>query len=418
MNPVTTRTDPTGRSFVSYRRSRLSEIERLIPLLHEHGIPTWQDKRNLASEPTIEAIREALESPSTSGAILWLSADVASSQVILQEEAPRILRRARANEGFTSKLCLADGLAFGDAATILKMPASMEDPSRAWNLRPIDGNPASDAALLGVARAALARRLGVIHSRLAPGEPLRIAFHAHASARPAFELGYALAVDWTPHFRLRHSEVDLWNSRLLPALSSIVEAIRASAPRRGVVAEGHISIASAFALGRAFMEPSGLAFTWKQLPRGELWTLGHSTAESGFTSDLVSQDPSAAALAILVSISANVEPAVVATTLPGFRAILRVRPSGGQSTANIANAAQASHVARLIGDEIRRARQVYPVIRKTHLFYSGPVGVAAMIGQQLNAVGPVQLYEHSQAPDDAVGTYLPAALLCDTIASR
>ena len=130
----------------------------------------------------------------------------------------------------------------------------------------------------------------------------------------------------------------------------------------------------------------------------------------------MSQDASATALAVPVSIRGNVEPAVVATqgSLPSFRAILRVQPSGGHGTANITSPAQASQVARLVADEIRRARQVYPVIRKTHLFYSGPVGVAMMIGQQLNAVGPVQLYEHRQTPDDAVGTYAPAALLCDT----
>jgi hypothetical protein len=416
MSPVIPKTDPTGRCFVSYRSTRLSEIERLIPCLHEHGIPTWQDRKNLASEPTIEAIQKALDCPSTSSAILWLSEDVATSRVILDEEAPRIVRRARASDGFTAKLCLANGLEFAAASGILKMLGSLESPSKTWNLRPIDGDPATDEAILGVARAALSRRLAAIHAALPPGEPLRIAFHAHAQARPAFETGYALMVDWTRHFQLRHASSDAWSGQMLPALATIVDAIRTAAPRRAVLAEGFVSIASAFAIGRSFMEPCGIPLTWRQLPKGDEWTLSSSRSDPGFSAKLASQDVSASALAVLVSIRGNVEPAVVAsgTTVPAFRAILLVQPQNGQATAHLENSEQASHLARLVADRIREARSTYAGIRTTHLFYSGPVGVAMMIGQQLNALGPVQLYEHRQTPEDAVGSYVPAALLCDS----
>ena len=36
-------TDPTGRSFLSYRRSRSEECARLIASQRERGIPTWRD---------------------------------------------------------------------------------------------------------------------------------------------------------------------------------------------------------------------------------------------------------------------------------------------------------------------------------------------------------------------------------------
>lgn len=38
-------TDPTGRSFLSYRRGRKDEAALLIAAQHDHGIPTWQDTR-------------------------------------------------------------------------------------------------------------------------------------------------------------------------------------------------------------------------------------------------------------------------------------------------------------------------------------------------------------------------------------
>lgn len=400
---------------MSYRRSRVGEVERLIPALHEHGIPTWQDRKNLASEPTVEAIQKALGCHATAGAILWLSSDVAKSDIILQEEAPKIIKRARSGDGFTAKLCLANSLGFGDAAKILQMPGSIEDPSKSWNLKPIEGDPATDTAIVGVARAALARRLSVIHSMLPQGAPLRLALHAHAQARPAFELGYAIHVDWTAHFQHRHAPAAAWTERLVPALSAIVDAIRTSAPKRAVVAEGYISLTAAFALGRAFMEPSGISLTWKQLPKGDEWALHHADTTSPLGAQLASHDASAADLAVFVSVRGLVEPAVRASmpNLPPFRAILRIEPPDGLGNAHIKTTAEASTVARLVSAEIRKARATYPVIKRTHLFYSGPVGIAMMIGQQLNAVGPVQLYEHHQTPDDAVGTYKPSALLCD-----
>lgn len=38
-----------------------------------------------------------------------------------------------------------------------------------------------------------------------------------------------------------------------------------------------------------------------------------------------------------------------------------------------------------------------------HLFLACPVGLAVLIGQLVNALGPVVLYEHDDS--DAIGTY-------------
>lgn len=411
----TFQTDPTGRWFVSYRRSRLSEIERLVARLHKVGVPTWQDRTNLASEQTVEAIAESLESAETAGAIIWLSKDVALSPIILQEEAPRILKRARARNGFAAELCLADGIGYDEASGILEMPASLEDTSAVWNLRCVSENPASDSDIDSVACTVLARRVAAVHRFLPQGEPFPISIYAHARAHPTFVLGCGLLVDWTHCFNGRHAPAEMWPSRLLPALDDIVAAVRIHAPRRSIMAEGFMSIATAVALGRALMEPSGIPFAWKQLPRGQVWSLAASSEDSGFDVESRSQVVSATDLALLVSVRGNVEAAVVASkgSLPPFRAIVHVRPRTDQPTVDLVEAGQAAHVARLVGNALRDARHKYPAIKRTHLFYSGPVGVAAMIGQQLNAVGPVQTYEHQQTSDDGIGRFVPAALLCD-----
>lgn len=75
-------TNPTGCSFLSYRRSRLHEAELLIQAQHELGIPTWQDVKDLDEGPTESAIREVLNNPNTANAILWLTPEVQDSDFI------------------------------------------------------------------------------------------------------------------------------------------------------------------------------------------------------------------------------------------------------------------------------------------------------------------------------------------------
>ena len=283
-------TDATGRCFISYRRSRLAEIERLASLLHEHGVPTWQDIKDLAAEPTEEAIKRALDDPTTGSAVLWFTADVAESPIIKQVEAPRILRRLRNADGFCGMLALADGLDYDDASSVLDIPGSLEDVSKAWSLQSVEGDPATDDSLVALTRDILKRRVAAVHRQLEKNAPFAIAINAHALATPGFEPGYALAIDWTRHFELRHTSTTVWTERLLPAIQRVVETIRREAPRRRVVAEGHVYLSSAFALGRAFMEPRGLSIGWRHLPSGDVCTLSEEMVESGFRAELVLTD--------------------------------------------------------------------------------------------------------------------------------
>ena len=58
---------------------------------------------------------------------------------------------------------------------------------------------------------------------------------------------------------------------------------------------------------------------------------------------------------------------------------------------------------------IKSARSTWREIQCTHLFLAVPAGVALMIGQLANTLGPLQTYEH--LPVDAVGRYRPAVRL-------
>lgn len=61
---------------------------------------------------------------------------------------------------------------------------------------------------------------------------------------------------------------------------------------------------------------------------------------------------------------------------------------------------------------VRAARGKYRPIETVHLFMAVPVGLAVMIGQFLNTLGSVQLYEHREV--DATGVYEARVKVCPT----
>lgn len=413
---LTRTTDPTGKCFLSYRRSQLEPVERLARCLREHGVPTWQDIDNLGSEPTIEALGAALDDSCTAAGLLLLSKDVAQSPVVLQEEAPRILRRARSRDGFRGHLVLSDGVDYGDVTSILDLPGSLEDPSKTWNIIKPPVGCSSDQFALHVAERVLNDRLSDLHQHLTRTDPLRIRMYAHAQAKAAFEPGIALALDWCDRYRHRHAPPTVWNDHLAPTVERVKNAIRSRCPGRRVVADGHMTIATGLLLGRAFVETTGVGLSWVQLPSRAVWSLDVSPEESAMVAELASLDVRGADLAVLVSVRGNVEPAVKATAgLPAFRAILRIGAADDSGMVDLTTPGRATHAARLIGNQLRLARQKYPVVQRIHLFLSGPAGLAMMVGQQLNAVGPVHTYEHNQSTG-GVGVYEAAAVLSDPVA--
>src|SRR5688500_9019360 len=112
-------TDPVGRVFVSYRRTRAAEVAELLRALHDRGLPTWLDTRNLAAEPTGDGLRRVLQDPATGGAVLYLSPEVADSPTIREIEAPSIMRRHARDDAFWVQPVAAGGLDYPGAADVL-----------------------------------------------------------------------------------------------------------------------------------------------------------------------------------------------------------------------------------------------------------------------------------------------------------
>ena len=244
-------TDPTGRSFLSYRRSRVNEARLLIEAQRDIGIPTWQDLSDLAEGHTDALLREALAADTTANAACWITPDVEKSDVITRTELPCILKRIEQNDSFFMVPVAAGGLGYEDVTRVVGTYLGIHDLSQ-WNVRKAASDPitANDAA--GMARHVLKRRVEEISKHLPAGDPLRLVLNTRK--KPAFEPGVALSLDWTHRFDGRLANPpDTWKEQLLPALETVAQNCEQHAPGRRIIAEGLCSLPAAVALGSAFL---------------------------------------------------------------------------------------------------------------------------------------------------------------------
>lgn len=403
-------TDPTGRSFLSYRRLRSDEAALLIAAQHDHGIPTWQDTQNLGSVPTEDEIRRTLADPTTASAVLFITPEIEASPIIRNVEIPKVIQRAEAGDGFFVVPLAAGGLNYARAANISSNYLSAQNLAD-WNMHRVAAPTLTADHAAEIARRVLTQRMQAVHHHLPPGTPLRVGFFVRRP--PPFEPGIALTLDWSPRFTGKEAPPPVWRDTLLPSLSQIADAIRQHAPGRDVEAFGIPTLPAALALGCAFMSTTGIGLSWRQLTTGrpdQLWTLSATRQESGFKARTWSKHPGARDLAVLVSVADNTEPLFAACqcNLPPLRALVHIQPSGSYPH-SAASPGEAADIAFKAQDAMRTARRDYGNLGTVHLFIAAPAGLAVLIGQLLNTFGAVQTYEHVAA--DGSGHYRPAVLL-------
>ncbi len=404
-------TDPTGRSFLSYRRTRLNEAKLLIEAQHDIGIPTWQDLSELDEGHTDALLRETLAANSTANAVCWLTPEVEKSVVITRTELPGILKRIDQNDGFFMVPVAAGGLDYEDVTHIAGTYLGVHDLGQ-WNVRKVSSDPISAQDAAAVAHQVLKRRIETVSPRLQEGEPLRLVLNTRK--KPAFEPGVALSLDWTHRFdgRVAHPP-ETWSEQLLPALETVAQICERYAPGRHILAEGLCALPAAVALGSTFLTTRRLSLAWRQIsPKRppEIWSLKEQPEPSGFTVQVRNGNVSGNDLALLVSVASNVEPAFAASRLqlPVFRGMVVVTKPGNYPH-DIDKPGQAVDIVGLIGEGLRQARDSLQPRGTIHLFLAVPAGLAVMIGQTLNTFGSIQTYEH--VGTDAVGVYQPAAVL-------
>ena len=408
MNNLPKHGEPTSKVFISYRRSRVTEIAALVSALRERGVPVWQDLSDLATTHTEEALKTVLESSDVSGAIIWLTPDVEQSDVIRKIEIPKIVHRETAAAGFFVVPVLAGGLDYKDVEKICGPFIGAENLG-AWNLMRLTNDPAAKTDVQDVSKKTLNRRLAELNRSLPENAHIDVNFYARVPppAKPV-----ALTIDWRHHFQGRHAAEADWENILLPALEEIATAIGTHANSRTCIFRGKVPLSAAFSLGATIPSTRGIKAEWVQeFPSGETqaWSLSAARLASGFTSTSRGSDASGRDIAILISVTQDVENAfgLSKASLPTFRAILKIS-NQGVTTTQLGSPGEAMDIASVVRDAVLAAKREYPDAGGLHIFMAVPAGAAFLIGQLSNTFGPIQLYELDQTTA-AIGTYRPSA---------
>ena len=384
---------------------RAPEVSDLGRKLKVRGIPLWVDISDLGPGSTEEQIVAALEDEGCACGVAWVTPELADSAVIRRIEVPRMVLRARRRDGFFALMAVAGGLDYPDAAKVAAENLGTDD-LKFWNMHKVDGDPAPASELDRLADVVLRQRLVAVLTTLSPAEPLRVGLWVRR--RPPNDGSGALEMDWHESFSGRNASVGAWEAELLPALRSVHAEVARSEADRGVVAHGHPTLAAAVALGRAFPAVAGIQLAWEQVAADSsrtCWSLSAPPEPAGYEVIARGIDPGGEGLAVVVSVMHEAALAFGATIgLPPMRATVEVAlPAGG--TREPLTAGGARQLAHDIATAVRRSKIDYQGVREIHLFLACPVGLAVMIGQLFNAVGPMTVYEH--VDDDIVGHYRP-----------
>jgi hypothetical protein len=369
-------------------------------------------------------LQRILADPEVADAILWITPEVEGSDVIRQVEAPAIVRRGREDDLFFALPVAAGGLGYEEAAELLSDHLGAEDLST-WKILVLGDDDLAEEegrralthrGALRVAERVLRRRLAVLHRSLENADdPLRVRVFTYAA--PGFESGWALSLDWHQHFDYRIAAPGAWDTVLLPRLRAVRRAIDKKAAGRPVELSGRCSNTAALALGRTFTSLAPVQCTWSQWSSkrpAQVWHQGAEREATGFRARTSGGSLKADGLAVLFSITEDVETAFGKSKadLPDFRAILRIGPPPNQAGKfepfDIQSPGQALDIVEIAVEAIRAARREYPV-SAIHLFPSIPGGIAFLLGQRLNTLGPVQTYEVREP--DSIGKYRPEVLL-------
>lgn len=221
--------------------------------------------------------------------------------------------------------------------------------------------------------------------------------------QPDYEL------DWSAYFdhpTRRVPDPETWDEVLLPELRKLEQTISQTTDCRQIRLRGSLCLSAAFAFGHVFSVAGGYRLEIQH--RMQAWR--SETPPDPDCHLEIQEEPitdSAADLLIVLSVTGDARPQVldyVQMQEMRFRAHVYMWPAGGAHDYSVQGASQASALARQARLELRRALGAYRP-KTTHLFYFGPQSLAVLIGQKLNACGPIQLYEY-QDPG-----YTPSCLL-------
>lgn len=222
-------------------------------------------------------------------------------------------------------------------------------------------------------------------------------------------------LDWTAHYKLQGKSVpeqSIWDNILFPELKQVKNQMRQIVGLEYIEVQGRASLAAMLALGYTFPAVDGFQFQTEQISGSNKATWKSNEPPS--TLRFRVEEPSAenvepkAELLIAFSITGLAKSDINILRTESFQPFFLVycEPECGAGDTAITSNADATALARHAREIMQHYIKKFGAT-KTHLILYAPQGFCLFLGQKLNALGEIIVYERRSQGGYQVGVVLP-----------
>ena len=382
--------------FLSYSRDNFQEITTIARVMKTYGVRTWQDLRDLGTGLSEVRIRNAIRNE-TAGLLFYSTTESVSSDFVKQVELAEAQTAHRKDPDYF--IVPVFRLPISDTNARLKDALTM--PISGFNGAIVDTDAGPQATRDAAHHAAelILRRL-VLHSC----DPLPIGLSSKRASPP----DVSLDLDFIPFFSDGLPPEVEWNTDFPRALDRVKSAlVDRSLTRLRLRSFAHLSLGLLF--GFVFRERTGFRLDIEQATGGlepAVWSTSEEPVAHGVSMTEQPAHLGSRNLVVKLNLVAPDHTSIAAYAGRSgltYRVLLDVTPP---AYPYVISGGQAVRIARDLADSIKRIHAQYGT-NSVHLFAAVPLGLATMIGYNLNACGSVQCYEF----DNASRQYHPSCLL-------
>jgi hypothetical protein len=328
--------------------------------------------------------------------LLYLTADFAGSAAIWNIEVPAALHRADKDHGFFL-------IPFFREIAPAQLSSMAPHGPRLAACNGIMAIPGSGIDLDSLLKGKHGEAATFILSRMLQNEtatgPITLGLQTRGTG-PAKQ-DTDLYLDWCSAYPGEKPSLNS-GAPAMAAMQDLVKALGKTAIRHIVVyAKAHLS--AGIALGSAFSRTAEYKLEIEHY--GQLWS--SDDPPQPFDLEITSQqiDPGSSDICMTVAITRPEAIDSVERTQSklGIRCGGRIviEPKAGGSRQSVPSGGCATSIAGQVAAALISARAQWG-LRKTHLFIAAPFALAVLIGQELNALGSIDVYEHDKATDEYV----------------
>lgn len=381
--------------FLSYSRKNISDVRFIAQTLMMHGIRIWQDISSLGTGVAESKIRRAIQKGSV-GLIFFVTQESIDSTFIRDVELPEAERRYKNDHDY--KIVPIFKLPIDTATAALK--GCLNIPLSNFNGAVIKGIPSKRNVLSAAHKAA---EIVLDDVRLDKGDP----FYIGLSSKQEIRENVALSMDFQSFFKKGVPPPNVWEKHFSVALGRVKNAlIRRNQLSIRLHAFCHLSLGMLF--GYIFRKPTGFRLEIEQITakKSNIWATDSTPGKNPLKIIEMPAVLGSKNLLVKINLLSADDKSIIRyadKNALSYRAMLEFCPP---IFPHIVSQTQALAIARDLIEKIKEMHARYET-DTVHLFCAIPLGLALLIGYNMNACGTIKCYEF----DNARREYLPSCFL-------